>query len=74
MKLVTEMLGGPQAETVKEDMMSKKPTLYIAYGSNLNLPQMAFRCPTATVAGTSEPHHGGTQGGQLRPCASLENS
>ena len=34
--------------------MSKKPTLYIAYGSNLNLPQMSFRCPTATVAGTSE--------------------
>ncbi len=34
--------------------MSRKPTLYIAYGSNLNLPQMAFRCPTAEVAGTSE--------------------
>ena len=31
-----------------------KPKLYIAYGSNLNLPQMAFRCPTATVAGKSE--------------------
>lgn len=31
-----------------------KSTLYIAYGSNLNLPQMAFRCPTAKVAGTSE--------------------
>ena len=29
-------------------------TLYIAYGSNLNLPQMAFRCPTARVIGTSE--------------------
>lgn len=34
--------------------MSRKPTLYIAYGSNLNLPQMAFRCPTAEVVGTSE--------------------
>lgn len=34
--------------------MSRKPTLYIAYGSNLNLPQMAFRCPTAKVVGTSE--------------------
>lgn len=33
--------------------MSSK-TLYIAYGSNLNLPQMAFRCPTAKVVGTSE--------------------
>lgn len=34
--------------------MSRKPTLYIAYGSNLNLPQMEFRCPTAEVAGVSE--------------------
>lgn len=33
--------------------MSSK-TLYIAYGSNLNLPQMAQRCPTAKVVGTSE--------------------
>lgn len=29
-------------------------TLYIAYGSNLNLEQMAHRCPTAKVAGTSK--------------------
>ncbi|HEX3016996.1 MAG TPA: gamma-glutamylcyclotransferase family protein [Caproicibacter sp.] len=28
-------------------------TLYIAYGSNLNLEQMAHRCPTAKVAGAS---------------------
>jgi len=28
--------------------------LYIAYGSNLNLSQMASRCPTAKVLGTSE--------------------
>lgn len=34
--------------------MSRKPTLYIAYGSNLNLPQMAVRCPTAEVAGKCE--------------------
>lgn len=34
--------------------MNKKPTLYIAYGSNMNLPQMAHRCPTAQVVGTSE--------------------
>lgn len=34
--------------------MSRKTKLYIAYGSNLNLPQMAFRCPTAKVVGTSE--------------------
>lgn len=34
--------------------MSRKPALYIAYGSNLNLPQMAFRCPTAEVVGKTE--------------------
>ena len=28
--------------------------LYIAYGSNLNLPQMEKRCPTAKVLGTSD--------------------
>jgi hypothetical protein len=32
----------------------KSETMYIAYGSNLNLPQMAFRCPTAKVVGASE--------------------
>lgn len=31
-----------------------KPLLYIAYGSNLNLTQMAHRCPTAKVVGASE--------------------
>ncbi|HCJ56551.1 MAG TPA: gamma-glutamylcyclotransferase [Clostridiaceae bacterium] len=31
-----------------------KNKLYIAYGSNLNLTQMAKRCPTAKVVGTSE--------------------
>ena len=31
-----------------------KNRLYIAYGSNLHLPQMAFRCPTAKVVGASE--------------------
>lgn len=31
-----------------------KNKLYIAYGSNLNLPQMAERCPTAKVVGASE--------------------
>ena len=29
-------------------------TLYIAYGSNLNLEQMAYRCPTAKMAGASK--------------------
>lgn len=28
--------------------------LYIAYGSNLNLEQMAYRCPTAKAVGVSE--------------------
>lgn len=31
-----------------------KNKLYIAYGSNLNLPQMAQRCPTAKVVSASE--------------------
>ena len=26
---------------------------YIAYGSNLNVRQMKFRCPTARIIGTS---------------------
>ena len=34
--------------------MNEKQRLYIAYGSNLNLEQMAFRCPTAKVVGKSE--------------------
>ena len=28
--------------------------LYLAYGSNLNLAQMQYRCPGAKVAGTAE--------------------
>ena len=31
-----------------------KKTYYIAYGSNLHLGQMAYRCPNATIVGTSE--------------------
>ena len=34
--------------------MGKRPRLYIAYGSNLILSQMAYRCPTAKVAGKGE--------------------
>ena len=33
--------------------MSKKQ-MYIAYGSNINLEQMAYRCPHSKVVGTSE--------------------
>lgn len=29
-------------------------TYYLAYGSNLNLEQMAWRCPTATVVGKTK--------------------
>lgn len=35
-------------------MGRKKETLYLAYGSNMNQTQMAFRCPTAEVVGTGE--------------------
>ena len=34
--------------------MVNKEKIYIAYGSNLNLPQMAQRCPAAKVLGKSE--------------------
>lgn len=34
--------------------MEKRETLYLAYGSNMNQTQMAFRCPTAEVVGTGE--------------------
>jgi hypothetical protein len=36
-----------------EYKLPTKPMLYIAYGSNINLPQMAFRCPHSTVVGTA---------------------
>jgi hypothetical protein len=35
-------------------MPKQKPTLYMAYGSNLNIRQMQYRCPTAEVAGAAE--------------------
>ena len=33
--------------------LPSKPLLYVAYGSNINLPQMSFRCPHSKVVGTS---------------------
>ena len=33
--------------------LPSKPMLYIAYGSNINLPQMSFRCPHSKVIGTA---------------------
>ena len=38
---------------MKEGIIAMK-RLYIAYGSNLHLEQMKYRCPTATVIGKSE--------------------
>ena len=35
-------------------MMKTTNKFYLAYGSNLNLEQMAYRCPTAKVVGASE--------------------
>ena len=35
-------------------MPKHKQTIYLAYGSNLNLRQMAYRCPTAEVIGPAE--------------------
>lgn len=40
-----------KAEFTKRKMQMKR--YYIAYGSNLNVRQMKFRCPTAKVVGTS---------------------
>lgn len=37
-------------------MPRRKQTVYLAYGSNLNLPQMAYRCPTAEILGAAELH------------------
>jgi gamma-glutamylcyclotransferase (GGCT)/AIG2-like uncharacterized protein YtfP len=34
-------------------MAKSRRRLYIAYGSNMNLEQMKFRCPTAKVVGTA---------------------
>lgn len=33
--------------------MNMENNIYLAYGSNLNLEQMEFRCPYATVLGTA---------------------
>ena len=33
--------------------MSKRKKYYVAYGSNLNRAQMAVRCPSARIVGTS---------------------
>lgn len=52
----------------------QKNRLYIAYGSNLNLPQMAHRCPTAKVVGKSEikDYELVFRGGRRRAVATIE--
>jgi gamma-glutamylcyclotransferase (GGCT)/AIG2-like uncharacterized protein YtfP len=35
-------------------MNNEKGTIYLAYGSNLNLKQMAYRCPTARLLGRAK--------------------
>ena len=42
---------------MKQKKKNDKEKLYIAYGSNLNLKQMAHRCPTAKVVGTAMLHN-----------------
>ena len=37
----------------EEDIMEEE-RLYLAYGSNLNIPQMRSRCPDARIVGTAE--------------------
>ena len=44
--------GYANFELVEEDSM-KKTKYYIAYGSNLNMDQMAMRCPDAVKVGTA---------------------
>jgi len=61
-KLAKRLIGSAQKATqraVREDYrevksMNKVNMLYAAYGSNLNLTQMRYRCPYATVIGAGE--------------------
>lgn len=46
-----KVVEGNFENTMEVYMMNK--TIYLAYGSNLNLEQMAHRCPTAELIGTA---------------------
>ena len=52
------MEGKQKAKTgeavARERKIKMDKRLYVAYGSNLNLPQMAKRCPGARIVGSSE--------------------
>lgn len=56
--------------------MQKHATLYIAYGSNMNIEQMAHRCPTAKVVASSwlEGYRLRFKGGTNSSVATLEPS
>jgi len=62
-----------------EATMNKENQLYAAYGSNMNLEQMSYRCPYATVIGNAElPGYQllfrGSQGGAVATVEPKENS
>lgn len=52
------MEGKQKADTgetvARERKIKMDKKLYVAYGSNLNLPQMASRCPGSRIVGRSE--------------------
>lgn len=54
--------------------MPDKKRLYVAYGSNLNLEQMGWRCPTAKVVGTAvlPDHELLFRGGSVSAVATVE--
>ena len=41
------------ADALERKVMNMPKRYYIAYGSNLNIPQMRIRCPHATILGTA---------------------
>lgn len=47
-----EILGTMLHEQASQEPSNMNKRLYVAYGSNLNLRQMAWRCPTAKLYGT----------------------
>ena len=56
---MSEAISIPETHRTEEVRMSNKKNerLYIAYGSNLNLEQMARRCPTAEVVSKTHLHN-----------------
>ena len=46
-------LGGRRVIPSERTVTYMAKRYYIAYGSNLNVPQMRMRCPRATILGTA---------------------